>query len=308
MEVRPRSRTRCSGRLELRLGDPMESEFDRKVAAERAAGRAGPRPGAGQAALHGRAAAHRRSSSSAADLVGRHGGLRRGGEVQLAGPSAPAVRLLPRQLPADQLPKGFEFPDRGIAIGIDETDAGAGVRRLRDRPVLPDVRRERVGQDRAAAAASPSRSPSATPRTRRRSSSATTGAPCSGALPESHLLEYAPMASSMQMHMEALAGVLSRRQPARTSRRSSCATAAGGPVRRSSSSSTTTTWWRRTRATRSPRSRSTCRSPGTSGVRVHHRAQLGGGLAIAVRVVHAAHQGARARRAWCCPAIRPRAI
>lgn len=34
-----------------------------------------------------------------------------------------------------------------------------------------------------------------------------------GALPEAHLLEYAPMASSLQTHMEALGGVFSRRQP-----------------------------------------------------------------------------------------------
>ncbi|GAA3080800.1 hypothetical protein GCM10020254_26450 [Streptomyces goshikiensis] len=34
-----------------------------------------------------------------------------------------------------------------------------------------------------------------------------------GTLPEEHLLEYAPMAGSLQMHMEALAGVFARRQP-----------------------------------------------------------------------------------------------
>ena len=38
-------------RLELRLGDPMDSEIDRKVAPAGAAGAAGTRPGARQAAL-----------------------------------------------------------------------------------------------------------------------------------------------------------------------------------------------------------------------------------------------------------------
>ena len=46
-------------RLELRLGDPLESEFDRKVA-RTCRGRARPRSDAGRAALPGRPAAHRR--------------------------------------------------------------------------------------------------------------------------------------------------------------------------------------------------------------------------------------------------------
>ena len=47
-------------RLELRLGDPMDSEIDRKVAALVPSGRPGPRSRAGQAALPRRAAADRR--------------------------------------------------------------------------------------------------------------------------------------------------------------------------------------------------------------------------------------------------------
>ncbi|MBB1257120.1 type VII secretion protein EccC, partial [Streptomyces sp. OF3] len=30
------------------------------------------------------------------------------------------VRLLPRRVPSDEIPKGFEHPDQGIAIGLDE--------------------------------------------------------------------------------------------------------------------------------------------------------------------------------------------
>jgi S-DNA-T family DNA segregation ATPase FtsK/SpoIIIE len=61
-------------------------------------------------------------SSDPADLSEGTEELVRQVAAAWSGPSAPKVRLLPTQLPAAKLPKGFEFPKRGVAIGIDEGD------------------------------------------------------------------------------------------------------------------------------------------------------------------------------------------
>ncbi|MFJ5550470.1 type VII secretion protein EccCa [Streptomyces sp. NPDC093225] len=211
MEVRAALKDQILGRLELRLGDPMDSEFDRKVAANVPTGA----PGRGQVPekLHfmaalprvdGRTGAEGLSEATAAFVASVRAGW--------AGPGAPAVRLLPRTLPADRLPKGFEFPERGIAIGIDETDLepvfvdfetdpfflvfGEGeagktallrliAKQLAER-YTPDQARIVVGDYRRTMLE---------------------------AVAPSHLLEYAPMASSMQTHMEAVATVMGRRAP-----------------------------------------------------------------------------------------------
>ncbi|MBM7056107.1 MULTISPECIES: type VII secretion protein EccCa [Streptomyces] len=211
MEMRAAVKDQMLGRLELRLGDTMDSEFDRKVAANVPAGV----PGRGQVPekLHFMGALPRIDSvSDTADLSEGTEAFVATVQAAWSGPSAPAVRLLPRMLGADRLPKGFEFPERGIAIGIDETalepvfvdfetdpfflifgDSESGktnLLRLIAKQIAerysPDEAKLVVGDYRRALL---------------------------GALPEQHLLEYAPMASSMQMHMEALAGVFSRRQP-----------------------------------------------------------------------------------------------
>ncbi|MEI7030724.1 type VII secretion protein EccCa [Streptomyces pratensis] len=211
MEMRAALKDQMLGRLELRLGDTMDSEFDRKVAANVPAGV----PGRGQVAekLHFMAALPRIDAvSDASDLSEGTEAFVSTVRDNWSGDPAPAVRLLPRVMPADQLPKGFEFPERGIAIGIDETalepvfvdfetdpfflvfgDSESGktnLLRLIAKQIAerysPDEAKLVVGDYRRALL---------------------------GALPEQHLLEYAPMASSLQMHMEALAGVFSRRQP-----------------------------------------------------------------------------------------------
>ncbi|WOX21749.1 type VII secretion protein EccCa [Streptomyces solicathayae] len=211
MEVRAGIKDQLLNRLELRLGDAMDSEFDRRVAENVPAGV----PGRGQVPekLHFMAAVPRTAgdqdevgpAEAAAALVAA---VRDG----WSGPGAPVVRLLPHRLPADRLPKGFEFPGRGIAIGIDEAalepvfvdfdadpfllvlgDGESGrtnllrliAQRITERYtpeeaviVLGDYRRTLLGE-----------------------------------VPESHLLEYAPTADAMRTHMEALAGVFERRRP-----------------------------------------------------------------------------------------------
>jgi S-DNA-T family DNA segregation ATPase FtsK/SpoIIIE len=211
MEVRPALKDQILGRLELRLGDVMDSEFDRKVAANVPAGM----PGRGQVAekLHFLGALPRVDGShTAADLSEGTAAFVAAVKAGRPGASAPGVRLLPRLLHADRLPKGDEQPGRGLAIGIDETalepvfvdfetdpfllvfgESESGKTNLLRliaqqiaRRYTPDQARLVVGDYRRGLL---------------------------GALPEDHLLEYAPMANSLQMHMEALVGVFSRRQP-----------------------------------------------------------------------------------------------
>ncbi|MFD0025211.1 type VII secretion protein EccCa [Streptomyces sp. NPDC058382] len=211
MEVRAALKDQILGRLELRLGDAMDSEFDRRVAARVPTGV----PGRGQVAekLHFMGALPRiDSGAGAADLADGTAALTGAVRAGWAGPPAPAVRLLPHRLPADQLPKGFEFPRRGIAIGIDETELEPVFVDFDTDPfflVFGDSESGKTGLLRLIAKQlaerhSPDEAKFVVGDYRRS---------LLGALPESHLLEYAPTADAMRTHMEALAGVFARRQP-----------------------------------------------------------------------------------------------
>ncbi|WP_326672838.1 type VII secretion protein EccCa [Streptomyces sp. NBC_01257] len=211
MEVRAALKDQILGRLELRLGDVMDSEFDRKVAARVPAGV----PGRGQVAekLHFMTALPRVDAVSGADgLAAATAAFVETVRAHRAGPSAPAVRLLPVELPAERLPKGFEFPHRGVAIGIAETDL---------EPVFVDFDTDpfflvfgesesgktallRLIAKQIAERHSPDEAKLVVADYRRG---------LLGRLPETHLLEYAPTAGALRTHMEALAGVFARRQP-----------------------------------------------------------------------------------------------
>lgn len=98
MEVRAALKDQILGRLELRLGDVMDSEFDRRVAVNVPQGV----PGRGQVPekLHFMGALPRiDSTSSAADLSDGTAAFVETVKSNWAGPSAPAVRLLPRNRP-----------------------------------------------------------------------------------------------------------------------------------------------------------------------------------------------------------------
>jgi S-DNA-T family DNA segregation ATPase FtsK/SpoIIIE len=119
-EVRPALKDMLQNRIELRLGDPSESEVDRRVAQNVPA--TVPGRGLSTDKLHFMTALPRvDGSSQTEDLAAATGILVRGVNDNWQGSNAPAVRLLPTQLSADRLPKGFEHPDRGVAIGIDES-------------------------------------------------------------------------------------------------------------------------------------------------------------------------------------------
>jgi S-DNA-T family DNA segregation ATPase FtsK/SpoIIIE len=118
MEMRPALRDLISNRLELRLGDPSESEFDRRVATD--VPEAAPGRGLSPHKLHFLSALPRIDGvEKVDDLVdGVSDLVTRVGEAW-SGPSAPVVRLLPRELPYDDLP-AIEQTRAAIPIGVDE--------------------------------------------------------------------------------------------------------------------------------------------------------------------------------------------
>ena len=121
MEVRAALKDQLMNRLEMRLGDTMDSEFDRRVAAN-----VPPEsPGRGQIPekLHFLGALPRTDSSNTQDdLFDATSAMVRAVNNGWSGASAPQVRLLPREIETDSLPKGFEYPDKGVPVGLDETN------------------------------------------------------------------------------------------------------------------------------------------------------------------------------------------
>ncbi|WP_030266352.1 type VII secretion protein EccC [Streptomyces violens] len=212
MEVRAALKDQLMNRLELRLGDTMDSDFDRKVAANVPAGV----PGRGQTPekLHFMGALPRIDGiSQSGDLSDATTEMNRVIASHWPYAPAPAVRMLPREVPAHQLPKGSDHPERGVAFALDEnnlepvfvdfetdpfflvfgdSESGkTGVLRLLAKQISeryhPDEAKIVVGDYRRSLLS---------------------------AIPESHLLEYAPMANSMEAHMQALHGLMERRAPA----------------------------------------------------------------------------------------------
>ncbi|MBT2443626.1 type VII secretion protein EccCa [Streptomyces sp. ISL-36] len=211
MEVRAALKDQMLGRLELRLGDVMDSEFDRKVAANVPPGV----PGRGQVPekLHFMGALPRiDGSSSAVDLSEGTAAFVQAVKSSWTGAPAPAVRLLPRRLPAEQLPKGFEYPQHGIAIGIDETNLEPVFVDFETDPFFLVFGESESGKTALLRLIAKQLCERYTPEQARivvgdyRRTMLEAVAP-------SHLLEYAPMASAMQMHMDAINTVMTKRAP-----------------------------------------------------------------------------------------------
>jgi S-DNA-T family DNA segregation ATPase FtsK/SpoIIIE len=211
MEVRANLKDHLMNRLELRLGDVMDSEIDRKVAANVPAGV--PGRGLSPQKLHFMAAVPRIDGlSSDTDLAEATAALTTEVGRHWQAPGAPKVRLLPRQLEAAQLPPGDRFPRRGVAFALDEDNL---------EPVFLDFEQDpfflvfgesesgksnllrllikqlslRYGGDEAKFFVVDNR----------RSLLDVT--------PASHLAEYIPMSSQMDHHMVALADLIQRRTP-----------------------------------------------------------------------------------------------
>ncbi|WP_405602733.1 type VII secretion protein EccCa [Streptomyces sp. NBC_01410] len=121
MEVRANLKDHLMNRLELRLGDTMDSEVDRKAAVNVPAGV--PGRGLSPEKLHFMAAVPRIDGiNSDSDLSEATAAMTQEVTRHWTAPGAPAVRLLPRELPVGNLPAGFAHPERGVAFGIDENN------------------------------------------------------------------------------------------------------------------------------------------------------------------------------------------
>ncbi|WP_344395208.1 type VII secretion protein EccCa [Streptomyces vastus] len=211
MEVRANLKDHLMNRLELRLGDTMDSELDRKVAANVPAGV----PGRGQAPqkLHFMAAVPRIDGlTSDTDLADATAALATEVSRHWQAPGAPEVRLLPREFPAEQLPPGDRFPRRGVAFALDEDnlepvfvdfeqdpfflvfgESESGKSNLL-RLLIKQVT-ERYSGDEAKLFVIDNRRA------------------LLDVTPSSHLAEYIPMSNAMDHHVAALAGLMKRRTP-----------------------------------------------------------------------------------------------
>ncbi|MGH3980987.1 MAG: type VII secretion protein EccCa [Pseudonocardiaceae bacterium] len=119
-EIRPGLKDLLGTRFELRLGDPTESDIDRRVAVNVPHGR--PGRGLSRDKLHFLAALPRIDAVTDADDIGA-GVADAVDRVQGAwqGRTAPKVRLLPELLPYSELPRPEAQPKRHLVpIGVDE--------------------------------------------------------------------------------------------------------------------------------------------------------------------------------------------
>ncbi|WP_329258860.1 type VII secretion protein EccCa [Streptomyces sp. NBC_01478] len=211
MEVRANMKDHLMNRLELRLGDPMDSEFDRKAAANVPTGV----PGRGQTPQkqHFMAAVPRIDGlSSDTDLAEATTALAAEVARHWQEPGAPEVRLLPREFAAAQLPPGDRFPNRGVSFALDEDNL---------EPVFVDFDQDPFflvfGE-------SESGKSNLLKLIIKRLTERYDGSACKlfvvdnrrsllGVTPTSHLAEYIPMSNQMQHHMDALADLMQRRTP-----------------------------------------------------------------------------------------------
>ncbi|MER5226763.1 type VII secretion protein EccCa [Streptomyces flaveus] len=211
MEVRANLKDHLMNRLELRLGDTMDSELDRKVAANVPAGV----PGRGQAPqkLHFMAAVPRIDGlTSDTDLADATAALATEVSRHWQAPGAPEVRLLPREFPSEQLPPGDRFPRRGVAFALDEDnlepvfvdfeqdpfflvfgESESGKSNLL-RLLIKQVTQRYSGDEAKLFVIDNRRA-------------------LLDVTPSSHLAEYIPMSNAMEHHVSALADLMERRTP-----------------------------------------------------------------------------------------------
>ncbi|KOX03872.1 secretion protein EccC [Streptomyces sp. NRRL B-1140] len=211
MEVRSNLKDHLMNRLELRLGDAMDSEFDRKVAANVPTGV----PGRGQTPQlqHFMAAVPRIDGlSSDTDLAEATQALAAEVSRHWQQPAAPEVRLLPREFSAQQLPPGNRFPNRGVAFALDEDNLEPVFVDFEQDPfflvfgesesgksnllklLIQRITERHNGNEAKLFVVDNRRS-------------------LLGVTPDSHLAEYIPMSNQMQHHMDALANLMQRRTP-----------------------------------------------------------------------------------------------
>ncbi|AEW96872.1 MULTISPECIES: type VII secretion protein EccC [Streptomycetaceae] len=211
MEVRPALKDLLLSRFELRLGDPADSEIDRRTAVNVPVG--APGRGLTPERLHFLTALPR--VDGAADPAGSAeatAAFVRSVARGWTGPSAPQVRMLPTDLPAARLPRGFEHPDRGVAIGIDENDLEPVFIDFDTDPLFLVYGESESGKTALLRLLVKQISERWTPEEAlivvgdyRRG--------LLGAVPDSHLLQYSAAPNTLQEHMEQIATIMARRVP-----------------------------------------------------------------------------------------------
>ncbi|MGW3624810.1 type VII secretion protein EccCa [Streptomyces sp. NPDC000880] len=211
MEVRANLKDHLMNRLELRLGDTMDSEVDRKAAVNVPAGV--PGRGLTPEKLHFMAAVPRIDSiNSDSDLSEATAAMAQEVTRHWTAPGAPAVRLLPRELPVENLPAGIAHPERGVSFAIDENNL---------EPVFVNFERDPFflvfGE-------SESGKSNLLRLLIKQLSERYDGDSCKlfvidnrrallDATPATHLAEYVPMSNNMDHHVDALADLMQRRTP-----------------------------------------------------------------------------------------------
>jgi DNA segregation ATPase FtsK/SpoIIIE, S-DNA-T family len=123
-EIRPALRDQIGTRIELRLGDPADSELDRRRAAQVPEGK--PGRGLSHDGLHMVVALPRLdgddSSSGPVDADAWVGEMLR---CRHGGPTAPPIALLPKQIDHHSVVERADGFDAGVLIGLEESELRA---------------------------------------------------------------------------------------------------------------------------------------------------------------------------------------
>ncbi|MFD0003540.1 type VII secretion protein EccCa [Streptomyces sp. NPDC127178] len=211
MEVRANLKDLLMNRLELRLGDPMDSELDRKAAGNVPAGV--PGRGVTPETLHFMSAVPRIDGiHSDADLSEATAAMSRDVDRHWTAPGAPAVRLLPRHVPFADLPTALTEPDRGVAFALDENNLEPVHVNFDQDPFFLIFGESESGKSNLLRLLI------------KQITGLYDGDSCKlfvidnrrsllDATPASHLAEYVPMSNAMDHHVEALADLMQRRTP-----------------------------------------------------------------------------------------------
>jgi S-DNA-T family DNA segregation ATPase FtsK/SpoIIIE len=209
-EVRPALRDQLLNRVELRLGDAMESEFDRKKAEAVPAGI--PGRGLSPDKLNFLAGLPRLDVGDADSLGDGTAHLVQTVSEHWQGPPAPPVRMLPTRLLVNELPKGNDYPERGIAFGVDETTLQPAFIDFETDPLFIIYGESESGKSsvlrllsKQIAERYPSEKALFVVSDYRRA--------LLGEIPDSHLYKYCAAAPSLQEVISGLAGSMGRRMP-----------------------------------------------------------------------------------------------
>ncbi|MGW3012560.1 type VII secretion protein EccCa [Streptomyces sp. NPDC001219] len=210
-EVRPALRDQLLNRVELRLGDPMESEFDRKRAENVPMGK--PGRGMSPEKLDFLGALPRLDGMSDPETLSDGiANLVSTVSEHWQGEPAPAVRMLPTMLHVNELPKGNDYPQHGIAIGVDETTLSPAFIDFETDPLLVVYGESESGKSsllrllaKQIAERYPSDKALMVVSDYRRA--------LLGEIPESHMYKYCAAGPQLQEVISGLAGSLGRRMP-----------------------------------------------------------------------------------------------